>query len=80
MRLVFATLIAADAATSILGFALGGVEANPLGFVPAITVKVMACALALRLVRDYPTVRWTLGAVVVALAMPVIWNARQLLP
>jgi methylglyoxal synthase len=77
---LFAVLVAGDVLTTAYGLSIGGVEGNPLGPVLAIGAKVAAVALALLLLR-FQVPRWralTASPVVIALGLPVAWNALQL--
>jgi hypothetical protein len=80
LMLAFAALVVADVATTLVGFALGAVEGNPLGFGLALTLKVGAVALitvGMWRMRD-PFVTLCASVTLVPLALPVIWNLSQL--
>lgn len=77
---VYAAMLAADVLTTLVGFAIGGYEGNPLGFAPALTAKVALLVPLLLMVRA-SSPDWRIRAAIpgaIALAAPVAWNAAQL--
>jgi hypothetical protein len=73
-------LVAGDAATTACALSLGGVEANPLGPVGGMAVKVVLTLGTFLLVR-IQVPRWrALTALpgVLALSLPVVWNVTLL--